>query len=334
MNKPVNSPWFISCLLLALGLTGTAHAQSLCVFDPEGDKGGAYNEALSYQKQASAWNVTLDVKPYTDETTAVEDFKTGQCDLVVITGLRALEFNNFASTIDALGGVENYAEMQDVLNLVAAPAAQKYLVHGDYEVAGIFPLGAGYAFVNDRSINTLGKAAGKKIAVMDWDKVQARMVEQIGAQPVLSDITSYGPKFNNGVVDIVVAPLILYKPFELYKGMGSKGGVVHFPILQLTAEVLMHRKSFPAGFGQKCRDYIAHNLTEPFQKIQGLEQGIDPKAWIEVSDADRAELVNTLRTARAKLTWEGYYDKRMLDLLKHERCKVNPTAAECAMSSE
>jgi hypothetical protein len=320
--------------LSLLTLASAAHAQTLCIYDPEGSKGGAYNEALSYQKQAADWNVKLEVKPYTDETVAVEDFKAGQCDMVVVTGLRAREFNKFASTIDSLGGVESYAEMQDVLTLAAAPALQKYMVNGQYEVAGIFPLGAGYAFVNDRSINTLGKAAGKKIAVMDWDKVQSRMVQQIGAQPVLSDITSYGPKFNNGVVDIVVAPLILYKPFELYKGIGSKGGVVRFPILQLTAQAIMRRKSFPEGFGQKSRDYVIHELERPFKKIQSLEGEIDSKAWIDVPDADRAEFTNTLRTARVKLTKEGYYDKHMLSLLKHERCKVNAAAAECALKDE
>jgi len=333
MNKLATSSWH-ACLLLTLGLAATAHAQSLCVYDPEGDKGGAYNEALAFQKQASAWNVTIDVKPYTDETVAVEDFKAGQCDMVVVTGLRAREFNKFASTIDSLGGVQSYAQLQDVLNLVAAPSLQKYLVHGDYEVAGIFPLGAGYAFVNDRSINTLGKAAGKKIAVMDWDKVQSRMVQQIGAQPVQSDITSYGPKFNNGVVDIVVAPLILYKPFELYKGIGTKGGVVHFPILQLTAQAILHRKSFPPGFGQKSRDYVTQQLQRPFSKIESMEQEIDPKAWIEVSGADRTDFINTLRTARIKLTKEGYYDKTMLNLLKRERCKTDPGAAECALKDE
>ena len=54
------------------------------------------------------------------------------------------------------------------------------MVNGNYEFAGAVPIGAAYAFVGDRSINTLAKAAGKKVAVFDWDKSQAEMVKIVG----------------------------------------------------------------------------------------------------------------------------------------------------------
>lgn len=36
------------------------------------------------------------------------------------------------------------------------------MVVGPYEIAGLGTIGPAYLFVNDRSINTLAKAAGKK----------------------------------------------------------------------------------------------------------------------------------------------------------------------------
>ena len=36
------------------------------------------------------------------------------------------------------------------------------------------PLGAAYVMVNDRSIDSIEKAAGKKVAVMGLDKKQAQ----------------------------------------------------------------------------------------------------------------------------------------------------------------
>src|SRR5690606_40216704 len=71
----------------------------------------------------------------------------------------------------------------------------------DFHVTGVqtcaLPI---YAFllVNDRSINTVAKAAGKKIAVLDYDEAQKIMVQQVGAQAVSADVTNFGAKFNNG----------------------------------------------------------------------------------------------------------------------------------------
>ena len=73
--------------------------------------------------------------------------------------------------------------------------------------------------VNDRSINNLPKIAGKKIAVFDYDKSQAIMVQKIGAQPVSADITNFAGKFNNGQVDIIAAPAMAIKPLQGNRAM-------------------------------------------------------------------------------------------------------------------
>lgn len=328
-------------LLLLASLGGQALAAEpapavtrFCVFDPLGEQGEFYAMVKDYEEVAEAWGVLLELHVYTDEGIAVEDFKTGQCDIVNVTGLRAREFNDFTGTIDSPGAIETYAEMHDLLSVMSSPSLAKYMVNGQYEVAGIFPLGAGYPFVNDRKINTLAKVAGKKIAVMDWDTTQAVLVQQLGAQPVLSDITNYGAKFNNGSVDVIIAPIILYKPFELYRGLGTHGGIVRRPVIQLTMQLLTRRNKFPPDFCQHSREYVASQQDRAFRLIRSLENQVDEHMWMYITTDERDSYYKLMREARVQLASQGFYDPRMLDILKRVRCRANPTDAECSQNEE
>lgn len=324
----------LACLAMLLPLV--ARAQVICVWDPMGAQGDGFNTMKDYVIAAKAWGagVNITLKAYTDERVATEDFKAGQCDAVLITGLRARQFNQFVGSIDSVGGIPSYTHMRDVVDLLANPKLSANMVSGAYEIAGAVPIGAGYFFVNDRSINTLAKAAGKKIAVFDWDKSQAEMVKMVGAQPVSADITTFGGKFNNGQVDIIVAPIFAYKPMELYKGLGTKGAIARFPVIQITLQLVLKRDKFPAGYGQKSREYIANQVPRFFGMIRNTEREVDPKFWMHVPLSDRDGYDQVMRELRIHLTKAGFYDKRMMTLLKRIRCKREPDAAECALSDE
>jgi TRAP-type C4-dicarboxylate transport system substrate-binding protein len=204
---------------LSFGITtpvlAEASSQTICVFDPAGTQGDAFSMMKDFQLQATRWGAKVNLRAYVDERVVAEDFKAGQCDGAIITGLRGRDFNKFTGSIDSIGSIPTYKHMRDVVSLMASPKSAPLMVNGPYEIAGIVPLGAAYVFVRDRSINSIEKAAGKKIAVLDWDKSQARMVQQLGAQPVASDVTNFAGKFNNGQVDIIAAPALVFKPFEL-----------------------------------------------------------------------------------------------------------------------
>jgi hypothetical protein len=322
------------CLLFLIAASQIAAAQNFCVFDPEGAQGEGMSAMKDAQLVMKRWGVNAQFKVYTDETVAVEDFKAGQCDGINMTGLRARQFNQFTGTIDSPGTIEDYVEMRDVIALMASPKLAKLMVSGPYEVVGVIPLGGGYPFVRDRSINTLAKAAGKKIAVMDWDKTQAMLVEQIGAQPVMSDLTNYGGKFNNGQVDIIIAPAILYKPFELYRGIGTQGGIVRRAVIQLTTQLLIRQDKFPPDFGQRCREYVASQADHAFGFIRNQENQIDARQWMYATTAQRNEYIKLMHAARLHLVSAGFYDKRMLSILKRVRCKHNPDDAECSLTDE
>ena len=325
-------------LLLALGLLAGIGAQAstatYCVFDPLGTQGDYFAMARDYQLAAKRWNVDLVLKGYNNETIAVEDFKAGQCDMINVTGLRARLFNQFTGTIDAPGAVEDYPEMRNVISLMASPKLANFMISGQFEVAGVMPLGAAYAFVNDRNMNTIARFAGKKIAVMSWDKTESILAEQFGAQPVLSDIVDMGGKFNNGVVDVLIAPAVLYKPFELYKGLGEKGGIIRRAVLQLTMQLLIRRDKFPANYGQESREYSASVADHAFGVIRNDENEVEARHWLYMTRAERNEYYSMVRTARVRLSREGFYDKRMLNLLKRVRCKSYPEDSECAEGDE
>ena len=183
MKKTNVSRWsrHVATAMLAAGvmLSPAAEAkQKICVFDLLGTGGDVYALMKDYALAASKWGGDIELKPYTDERIAAEDFKAGQCDGVSLTGLRGRQFNTFTGSIDSIGAITSYAEMRDVLTLLSSPKIGANMVSGAYEVVGIIPLGAGYLLVNDRAINNLSKISGKKIAVLDYDKSQAKMVQK------------------------------------------------------------------------------------------------------------------------------------------------------------
>jgi hypothetical protein len=321
--------------LTTLAMSSGAQAgQTACVFDLLGTAGDSYAMMKDYVLAAKGWGADITLKPYTDERVAAEDFKAGQCDLVSITGMRGRQFNSFTGSIDALGAIPTNQIGKAVMGLMSSAKLAPDMVNNGYEIAGVVPLGSAFLLVNDRSINTLAKAAGKKIAVLDYDKAQAKMVQKVGAQPVSADITTFGGKFNNGQVDIIGAPAIAFKPLELYKGLGTKGAIVKFPIAQISGNVIIRQNKFPAGYGQKSREWVAGQLPRAMDLINKTEAAIPAKYWMEIPANDKVGYVKLMREARIDLTKEGIYNKKMMSLLKKVRCQQDSSSFECALNDE
>lgn len=327
----------IAMMALGVGLAGMtqmASAQTACIFDLAGTQGDTYTMMKDYVLAAKGWGVNLTLKPYTDERVAAEDFKAGKCDLVAISGMRGRQFNSFTGSLDAVGAVTSNASARSIMGLLANPKLAPDMVNGPYEIAGVIPLGSAYLLVNDRQLNTLAKAAGKRVGVLDFDKAQAKLVQKIGAQPVSSDIATYGSKFNNGQVDVIGAPALAIKPLELMRGLGTKGAIVRFPIAQVTGNVIINRSKFPADYGQKSRSWIGSQLPRAFDLIAKTEAAIPAKYWMDIPANDKVGYVKLMRESRIDLTREGLYNKKMMSLLKRVRCQSEPSSFECALKDE
>jgi hypothetical protein len=313
---------------------------SFCVFDLEGANGTIASIAKDLSLDARKWNLMVDVRVYTDERVEAEDFKAGQCDGAAMSTLRAKQFNRMVGSIDAPGNLRNYDEMKTLLKTLAAPAFSAMSVTGRYQVAGILPIGSIFVMVNDRRINSIEKAAGKRVVVLDWDQSQSKMISAIGAQPVPSDLTSFSGKFNNGQADIIAAPAMAYKPLELYRGVGSKGGVIRFPLLQATGTILIRRDfmlpkipDLDTRLGQIRQFGLAH-LDQIMGYFVRAESDIPQSTWIDLTEIDRKKYQQMLREARIHMTKDGTYDASMMNLLKRVRCKHEPSNEECTMYDE
>ena len=325
--------------------TQAAAPQRLCVYDMVGTSGDQYTMTRDYVVAMQRHGVSLQMKGYTDERVAVEDFRTGQCDAVMATGLRTRQFNGIAATLDALGAttivrngkIDMPASYEVVRQAVAAftsPAAIRFMVEGNYEVGGILPVGAAYPMVRDRRINSVEALAGKRIAAFDHDKAQALMIQRIGAQPVSADVTNFATKFNNGMVDMIVAPALAYRPLELYKGLGKQGAVGRFPLLILTYQVILNRSKFPPGFGEKSRQYWLDHFDGAMSLVANAESSIPGNAWMDFNPDDAVKYTLMLRQARIDIAEAGFYNKRGLRIIKKVRCSINPGDSECSTPAE
>lgn len=257
-NKLLMSPFF--AVLIAIVSTVNAEPKKMCVFDLLGANGPTYSQMKDYKTVALSWGVELELKPYTSERVAAEDFKSGLCDAVSFTGIRARQFNAFTGSLDAIGAMPSYQHLKSVITTISSKKAAKLMTVAPYEVVGILPGGAAYMFVNDRTIDTVGELSGKRIAILDSDPAQVEMVSFVGASPVGTSITNMFSKFNNGSVDVTYGPAIVYEAMELYKGLQPNGGVIDFSLVQITLQMLIRKAEFPEQFGQKSREYTLHNL--------------------------------------------------------------------------
>ena len=96
--------------IVLLGISSTSQAkQEICVFDLLGKAGESYKMMEEWALAAKTWNTDVQLIAYQNEELADKDFKNGKCDAAYITTMRARQYNKFAGSIDALGGVPTNA---------------------------------------------------------------------------------------------------------------------------------------------------------------------------------------------------------------------------------
>lgn len=304
--------------------------RSFCVFDPVGANGPLFAITKTFQPVAMKEGIKLDLRAYTDEKVAAEDFKAGQCDAVLLTGTRAREFNKFTGSLEAMGAVPGEEEMRLLYNTLSQAKARPFLVDGPYEVAGVFPGGAVYLHTRDRSVDSVQELQGKRIATLDFDTASVRMVRHVGASVVGSNSANFAGKFNNGSVDLAYAPAVAYSPLELYKGVQPNGGVFKYALAYMNFQVIIHRDRFPDDAGQMVRDQAIARIDEAYKIINQAEADIPDDVWMHPPQEDVAEYDKMLRKVRLSLLEDGVYDERAIKLMKAIRCRVDGSRSECA----
>ncbi|MCU4565111.1 putative solute-binding protein [Acinetobacter sp. WU_MDCI_Abxc222] len=318
---------------------GTVHAgQNVCVFDLLGKSGESYKMMEEWALAAKEWQADITLIPFQDEGLVDRKLREGKCDAAYMTSMRARNYNKFAGSIDAIGGVTSNAIAQKAISYVLDKRNKHRMVTAqngtNYEVVGIVQIGLAYLFVRDKNLNSIEKVRGTKFAILQYDAAQKIMVESVGAKPIPSEITDFVKKFNSGQVDAIAAPAYAYKPLEIGKGVGTKGAMFTFPVVNVTGDLIARSDKFPTDFGIKSRAWFTQQLPQNFAMVKRLEMGVSSKIKMNFSVEDKTKYQKILREGRLNLTKQGVYDATMMSVLKRARCTVERTNFECTLSGE
>ena len=333
MTRRSTSPLLLT-LTIACGLLLSSVTQAkpvkICVWDLIGKSGPITDAMEEYRIEALKWGVEVNLETYTSERIATEQFRSKVCDGAFVSGLRVKDFIKYTGSINAVGAIPDNRHLKLLYQVLASPKSASKMVSGDFEVAGIAPGGAAYVFVRDRKINSIAKASGKKVAVMDYDKYQQELVATIGATPVPVNVTTAGGKFNNGNVDVLPAPLLAYEALELYKGMEPNGGIIRFPFAQLSMQLIIWKDNFPEDFAQSSREFFFANFDKAIDGINTANQAVKETYWVDIPEEDKQNYELLMSETRANAVKQGYWDKDMILLQRRVRCKFDNSRAECS----
>ena len=333
MNKKSG---LLQATVLTLGIFhfSNAQAQTVCAFDLGGASGDNYAFLKDYVLVAKKWGVDLELKAYNSEDQAIADFKAKKCDALTALSFGSMQFNQYASSMSAMGAIPTYSIARTVLSLMGNPKVGEDMVQGEYEVAGIMPIGFAYFVVKDRNINTLAKAAGKRIGVLAVDPVQRRMAQKVGAIPVGMSVDNAGELFRTSKIDILPCPAIAFAPLEVYRSMGYGGGIARFPISFLTGNLIIYKGAFPEGFGQNSRSFFASNVNRQMKQVERYETSVPAKYWYDISNEDTVGYLQLLRQMRIEFVKNGTYSPKMMGLMKKLRCQQDSSSFECSLKDE
>lgn len=319
----------LSICLCFVGTLQAGETKTLCIWDPVGANGPVYSFFFDLPVKAMAWGIDLKMKPYVDELLAVEDLKSGTCDMAVMTAILARELIPYAGSLDAVGAIRNDRQLQIVLRALTSAKAGVLLSHGDFESVGLLPVGSMYAFVDDRRINSVRAFRRKRIAMLN-DDVQIRtMAKMVKAKPISTTVSNFAEKFHAGSVDVVIMPALAYKAFELDKVLRRGGGILDARLFNGFLQIIARKREFSDSFGEQMRRYILSRSKDIFKLIEIAERDIPDYYWIQTSEQEQDELEWLLKDTRLQLKFEKKLDHRALSFLWKIRCLADPLELEC-----
>lgn len=301
----------------------------ICIWDIAGRSGPIFAAAQDQKTELLTLGINVEMEAYTSESILAEELKAGRCDAALMTGMKARTFNKFSGTIDSVGALPSLKHMKVLLKALTNPKMSHKFENDHYIVLGVAPAGAAYIFVNDRRIDSLTKAAGKRIAVLDYDTTQAKMVLKLGATPVPSSLVGAPNKFNNGAVDVLPAPLVAYQFMELYRGMKPDGGIIDYPFSQASMQMIGRVDRFPREVAQIIREGFYEGFDRVMKQLNVQTGNIPEHWWIQIPDKEKQDYEVMMQQARIELREADYYDGSMLRIQRKVRCKLEPTRFEC-----
>lgn len=301
-----------------------------CVFDPVGRTGDIYTTARDIATDFLQFGVRLQLYPYSTESAAKADFRSGLCDAVILTGFAAREYNTFTTTAQAWGGLYDFESAWLLLSTLTRPELAPLFRQDGYEVAGIYPAGGLYAILSNRNWTTPKDVIGKRVFAVRDEPTGNAFAEAVGVDRVYGDTTNFAAKYVREKVDVTFSPSAVIPALELDRAMEQRGGgLIDLPMAFLTLQIVIRPENFPSGFGQAAREQSLSYYERIHELVTNAERKIDPYR-IELTAEESQQWQAIAEGVRDELAAEGIYDRRMLKLLKRIRCHVSPEREECS----
>lgn len=324
--------YVLCACLLAFSLTPPAQAlekRTFCVWDPVGRGGPVMTFYSDVIPKALSWGVKIKFEPYTEETDAVKAFKAGKCEAAVLTSILSRQFVKFAGTMDAIGAINSEKGLELAIATLARSRAGNLMIEGDYEVVTTFPVGSMYAFVRDREVDTIDDFKGKTLAILNDDPQMKKFADLAGAKQVPVTLSTFADMFNRGEVDILIMPALAYNTFELYHGLGEKGGIVDYRLYYGMLQTIARRDLFPEDFGDKMRNYMLTRMTAMNKMVKDAEEEIPAHYWIDTTQFVKDDIDHFSKRVRLALQADNVNNPTALKLFWKIRCRLDPSRGEC-----
>jgi hypothetical protein len=304
-----------------------------CIWDPVGRNGPVMSFYSDLIPTAQAWGLSIRFVAYTDEKVAANDFKAGRCEAVLVSAILTRQFVKFGGTMDAIGAINSQKGLELALGTLARPRAGKLMTEGNYEVVATFPVGSMFAFVNDKTIDSIDDFAGKKLAILNGDPQARKFAALAGASPFDVTLSTFAGQFNNGNVDILLMPALAYNTFELYHGLGENGGIIDYRLYYGMLQTIAKRDQFPKDFGFKMRRYMLTRLDAMERMVREAEEEIPSKYWIQISQFTKDEIDHFSKRVRMALKADKVNHPTALKLMWKIRCRLDRSRGECAANA-
>ncbi len=315
-------------------MVGGRILRTFCVWDPLG-KAGPISSTVDDQKLRSLhYGMDLTVITFQDEVELLDALRTDdRCDAALIRGSVAMEFNKFAGTIEAIGGMRQREQVHLLMQVLANPRMASRLTDDKYTVLGVATMGASYRFTSDRSKRSLADFKNQLLAVESIDPSRSEFVSAIGANPANGSMMSNVQSYADGKVKGMISPIIAY----LVMGTGQISrdvGIFDTPVAQSTIQLIGHTEKFPPGLAQILREDFLFKFDNYARRVDNEMALIPGEFWMKDTKADVQKMEQIALDVRLKLREEGYYDPAMLRLQRKIRCKFEPARSECTNPKE
>ena len=306
-----------------------SYALDICVFDVMGTQGDIANVMKDYVLVAQQWKVDIRPKIYTNLAKAMQDFEDNRCDGLVADNFTTKKYNNFMSTVGAVGAIPNYTVAQQVFQALSSPRLAHKFNQSKYEVVGYIPYGFAYLFNKNRSLNALTDIAGQRIGVMEADPAQRRMAQKLGLVPIPMNIDNVAQKFKANNFDLMPMPLIAYQAFDGKTILGDKGGIANYPLSMVSFNIILKKGNYPIDLGQKSRNWFSQQSGRMIQNSRNWQAQLPKHTFYELSKLDYPNYDRLIAQLRKEFIENKIYDPSMITLIRHLNCQHDPQYLEC-----